>query len=108
MKTEDTRLAELETRFHEDGISYLLIQFVDIHGAAKVKLVPATTWRSVAEAGAGFAGGAVGGWGRGLTHTTCSPDRIRGATPRSLTSPEWRGSPRICTSMASPTPIAPA
>ncbi len=65
MKTEDTRLAELETRFHEDGISYLLIQFVDIHGAAKVKLVPATTMRSVAEAGAGFAGGAVWGMGQG-------------------------------------------
>ncbi len=33
------------SRFQDDGIAYLLIQFVDIHGAAKVKLVPATTLR---------------------------------------------------------------
>jgi glutamine synthetase len=65
MNTEDIRLAELETQFEEDGISYLLIQFVDIHGAAKVKLVPAATLRSVAEVGAGFAGGAVWGMGQG-------------------------------------------
>ncbi len=65
MNTENTRLVELESRFREDGISYLLIQFVDIHGAPKVKLVPATTIRSVSEAGAGFAGGAVWGMGQG-------------------------------------------
>src|SRR5438552_6825438 len=65
MSTVDTQLADLESRFQDDGISYLMIQFVDIHGAAKVKLVPAKTLRSVAEVGAGFAGGAVWGMGQG-------------------------------------------
>jgi glutamine synthetase len=65
MPNLEDQLAELETRFQADGIAYLLIQFVDIHGAPKVKLVPATTVRSVAEFGAGFAGGAVWGLGQG-------------------------------------------
>src|SRR5437870_13135741 len=61
----DSQLAELQGRLQDDGIAYLLIQFVDIHGAAKVKLVPAKTLRAVAEVGAGFAGGAVWGMGQG-------------------------------------------
>ena len=32
------RIAALEGQFQNDGISYLLIQFVDLHGAAKVKM----------------------------------------------------------------------
>ena len=59
MPNLEEQLVALERRFQEDGIDYLLIQFVDIHGAPKVKLVPASTLRSVAEIGAGFAGGAV-------------------------------------------------
>ncbi len=59
------KIDELERRFHDDGISYLLIQFVDIHGAPKVKLVPAATLPTVASSGAGFAGGAVWGMGQG-------------------------------------------
>ena len=58
-------LSSSSRRFQDDGIAYLLIQFVDIHGAPKVKLVPASTLRSVAEVGAGFAGGAVWGMGQG-------------------------------------------
>jgi len=65
MSNLEEHLAELERRFQADGIDYLLIQFVDIHGAPKVKLVPASTLRSVAEIGAGFAGGAVWGMGQG-------------------------------------------
>ncbi|HZW29950.1 MAG TPA: type III glutamate--ammonia ligase [Isosphaeraceae bacterium] len=65
MPTVDVQLGDLERRFQDDGISYLMIQFVDIHGAAKVKLVPAKTLRAVAEVGAGFAGGAVWGMGQG-------------------------------------------
>ncbi len=60
----------MEGRFEEEGIAHLLVQFVDIHGAAKVKLVPARAFRDVVESGAGFAGGAVWGWGRGPTRTT--------------------------------------
>ena len=65
MPNPEEQLVALETRFQEDGIEYLLLQFVDIHGAPKVKLVPASTLRSVAEVGAGFAGGAVWGMGQG-------------------------------------------
>jgi glutamine synthetase len=65
MANIDQKLVTLEHRFQDDGIAYLLIQFVDLHGAAKVKLVPAKTLRAVAEVGAGFAGGAVCGMGQG-------------------------------------------
>jgi len=65
MHTIEARLASLEGQFQNDGIAYLLIQFVDIHGAPKVKLVPASTLRAAVESGAGFAGGAVWGMGQG-------------------------------------------
>jgi glutamine synthetase len=48
-----------------DGIQFLLVQFVDIHGAAKVKMVPANCLDDVTDVGAGFAGGAVWGVGQG-------------------------------------------
>ncbi len=34
-------LDELKKRLKEDKIEYILAQFVNIHGAAKVKMVPA-------------------------------------------------------------------
>ena len=48
----------------EKGIEFILTQFVDIHGAPKVKQVPIDAFDDVLDAGAGFAGGAV--WGMGL------------------------------------------
>ncbi|MDR3633911.1 MAG: type III glutamate--ammonia ligase [Isosphaeraceae bacterium] len=65
MHTTEARLASLEGQFQNDGIAYLLIQFVDLHGAAKVKLVPASSLRTAVESGAGFAGAAVWGMGQG-------------------------------------------
>ncbi len=65
MSTDDSTLAAMEGRFEEEGIAHLLVQFVDIHGAAKVKLVPVAAFRSAVETGAGFAGGAVWGMGQG-------------------------------------------
>ncbi len=65
MTNLEAQIAELEARFQEQGIEYLMVQFVDIHGAAKVKLVPARNLRGVVEVGAGFAGGAVWGMGQG-------------------------------------------
>jgi glutamine synthetase len=59
------QLVDLERRLQDDRVAYLLIQFVDIHGAPKVKLIPTSALRSVAEVGAGFAGGAVWGMGQG-------------------------------------------
>ena len=56
---------EVRRRMQEDGIGYLLTQFVDIHGAPKVKMVPASHLDDVIDDGAGFAGAAVPGLGQG-------------------------------------------
>lgn len=53
----------LKQQLEQDKIEYLLVQFVDIHGAPKCKLVPTKTLDDMADGGAGFAGGAV--WGLG-------------------------------------------
>lgn len=56
---------EMRKQLKVDGIDYLLVQFVDIHGAAKCKMVPASELETVIDVGAGFAGGAVWGSGQG-------------------------------------------
>lgn len=56
---------DVRRRMEEDGIEYLLTQFVDIHGAPKVKMVPASHLDDVIDDGAGFAGAAVPGLGQG-------------------------------------------
>src|SRR5437016_5506418 len=33
---------KVRKRLKEDGIEFILVQFVDVHGAAKVKMVPAS------------------------------------------------------------------
>src|SRR5712691_8800532 len=53
----------IQEQMKSDGIEYLLVQFVDIHGSPKVKMVPIEAVDDVADSGAGFAGGAV--WGLG-------------------------------------------
>ncbi len=53
----------VKSHFQRDGIEYLLVQFVDLHGSPKVKMVPAEAVDDVTDSGAGFAGGAV--WGLG-------------------------------------------
>ena len=63
MSTDDATLAALEGRFEQDGIALPAVQFVDIHGAAKVKLVPAGTFRDVVRDGRGVRG--RGGLGHG-------------------------------------------
>lgn len=49
----------------EQGIRYVLAQFVDIHGAAKAKAVPAEHLDMILTDGAGFAGFALWGFGMG-------------------------------------------
>jgi glutamine synthetase len=61
----DPRFAAIQQRLEADRIAYVLVQFVDIHGAPKVKLVPAGRLKTSFEEGAGFAGGAVWGMGHG-------------------------------------------
>ncbi|MCB2186007.1 MAG: type III glutamate--ammonia ligase [Deltaproteobacteria bacterium] len=48
-----------------DGIEFVLAQFVDIHGAPKVKQVPVEFFDAIVDNGAGFAGAAVWGLGQG-------------------------------------------
>ncbi|WP_319004550.1 type III glutamate--ammonia ligase [Methylobacillus caricis] len=62
--TPAQELAEAEQFLAENNVKYVLAQFVDIHGVAKVKSVPAAHLRSILKGGAGFAGGAI--WGMGI------------------------------------------
>ena len=57
--------AEVRQQMEQDGIEYLLAQFVDIHGSPKVKMVPVSHFDDVIAEGAGFAGAAVWGLGQG-------------------------------------------
>lgn len=76
----------LKAQLHKDGIDYLLVQFVDIHGAAKVKMVPTDAVEDVAETGAGFAGGAV--WGMG--QDASSHDMMARIDPATYTPLPWK------------------
>lgn len=57
-------LKEAKQFLNEHQIKYVLAQFADIHGVAKVKAVPAGHLEDILTAGAGFAGGAI--WGTGI------------------------------------------
>jgi glutamine synthetase len=57
-------LAEAKKFLADNHVKYILAQFVDIHGVAKVKSVPAAHLESILTIGAGFAGGAI--WGMGI------------------------------------------
>ncbi len=56
---------KIKKQMASNSIEFLLAQFVDIHGAAKVKMCPAFTLDALVEEGAGFAGAAVCGMGQG-------------------------------------------
>ena len=49
----------IRSRMNAAGIEFLLAQFVDIHGSAKVKMVPYSGFDDMIDSGAGFAGAAV-------------------------------------------------
>jgi len=57
--------AEAKKWLKANNIKYILAQFVDIHGAAKAKAVPAEHLDMVLTDGAGFAGFALWGFGMG-------------------------------------------
>ena len=58
-------VAEAKALIKEHKIKYVLAQFVDIHGVAKTKSVPAEHLDDVLSEGAGFAGFAAWGMGQG-------------------------------------------
>ncbi|MDR0672903.1 MAG: type III glutamate--ammonia ligase [Zoogloeaceae bacterium] len=71
----------------DNHVKYVFAQFVDIHGAPKVKVVPADHFDDIITNGAGFAGGAV--WGLGLE--PASPkDYMAVGDPDTLTLVPWQ------------------
>ncbi|MDR2220082.1 MAG: type III glutamate--ammonia ligase [Methylobacillus sp.] len=58
-------VAEAKKFLKDNNVKYILAQFADIHGVAKVKTVPANHLEDILGDGAGFAGGAI--WGMGMT-----------------------------------------
>ncbi len=56
-------LAEAQAFLETNQVKFILAQFVDIHGAAKTKAVPASHFEDILTTGAGFAGFAVWGFG---------------------------------------------
>jgi len=55
--------SEAKKFLESNNIKYVLAQFVDIHGAAKTKAVPASHYEEIVTSGAGFAGFAICGVG---------------------------------------------
>ena len=78
----------LKSQLQKDAIEYLLVQFVDIHGAPKVKMVPTDALDDVIDVGAGFAGGAV--WGMG--QNASSHDMMARIDPASYSPLAWKPS----------------
>ncbi|MDR2625586.1 MAG: type III glutamate--ammonia ligase, partial [Zoogloeaceae bacterium] len=75
------------TFLKDNHVKYVFAQFVDIHGAPKVKVVPADHFDDILSNGAGFAGGAV--WGLGLE--PASPkDYMAVGDPDTLTLVPWQ------------------
>jgi len=70
----------------DNNIKFVLAQFVDIHGVAKTKSVPAKNLIDVVEEGAGFAGFAV--WGLGMEPH--GPDFLAKGDLTSLTIVPWQ------------------
>ncbi|MEM5332105.1 type III glutamate--ammonia ligase, partial [Paraburkholderia sp. JHI2823] len=69
----------------QQGVKYVLAQFVDIHGVAKAKSVPVAHLKTVLEAGAGFAGFAI--WGVGIEPN--GPDFMAVGDLATLTPVPW-------------------
>ena len=62
----------VKSRLKEEKISFLLVQFVDLSGAAKAKMCPVEALDTLIDEGAGFAGAAIGGFAQGPN----SPDMM--------------------------------
>src|SRR5262245_21616653 len=56
-------VAEAKKFLADNRVTFVLAQFVDIHGVAKTKAVPVSHFEDILNDGAGFAGFAV--WGLG-------------------------------------------
>ena len=79
-------LDQVRALVDEKGIEFFLCSFVEMSGASKAKVVPATHLEEMAREGAGFAGFAAGEMGQG-PH---SPDMLAIPDFNSLTIVPWR------------------
>jgi glutamine synthetase len=79
-------LEQAKKYIKENGIKFILAQFVDIHGVAKTKIVPAGHLEMIVGDGAGFAGFALWGFGMG-PH---GPDLIGKGDLSTLTKIGWQ------------------
>ena len=77
---------DVQRQLDQDGIAFLLAQFVDINGSAKVKMVPASTFGDIVTDGAGFAGAALYGMGQAPN----SHDMMARADIETYTPLPWR------------------
>ena len=77
---------EVKKRIAKEGIEYFLCSFVEMGGAPKAKLVPATNFDEMTSDGAGFAGFAAGHLGQG-PHDT---DIMSIPDLKSMTVLPWR------------------
>lgn len=78
-------LSQAQQYLQEQGVKYVLAQFVDIHGVAKTKSVPAQHLPMIVGDGAGFAGFAAWGFGMGPN----GPDYMARADLSTLTALPW-------------------
>ncbi|HEY6086323.1 MAG TPA: type III glutamate--ammonia ligase [Burkholderiaceae bacterium] len=76
------------------GVHSLLVQFTDLHGVAKGKLVPLAHLDNVLAVGAGFSGPSICGTGLARTGTR-SEYMARGAASTAMPLPWWPGVARI-------------
>lgn len=79
-------LDQVKTLIAEQGIEFFLCSFVEMNGAPKAKVVPATHLEDMAKEGAGFAGFAAGDIGQ-MPH---DPDMMNLPDFNSLTIVPWR------------------
>ena len=56
MSLENRTIEDAVSFLKKHGVKYVLAQFVDIHGVAKTKAVPASHFEDILSDGAGFAG----------------------------------------------------
>ena len=78
--------AEAKTFLADNNVKYVLAQFVDIHGTAKAKSVPADHFEDIITNGAGFAGFAI--WGMGIDPH--GPDYMAVGDLETLTLVPWQ------------------
>lgn len=78
---------DLQLRLRAQGVHTLLVQFTDLHGIAKGKLVPLEHLRDVLETGAGFAGPSI--WGTGLPRTGPRSEYYARGDAATLTALPW-------------------